>query len=310
MSSLALTSMASSLAPTARPKDPLAKLLPGPLTTLSRLRAERRDRAVRRGVRSRRRRRRTRWTSALTMKAEGGQTVFQTREERDSSELAGSSGGYGFIGAHPAARHSHPGLYVLRVEAQSRIGDRPTVARETVVNVVATPAHRTASPSTSRAPRTRCAGTCRTRAPLRHPRTCGGTRARRRHLPHPRHLAAPVQMTTINSDMMSGIDRAAADRGAHRRRMARRCGSGTRRAGRRRRSISPRTWSSPCFSAAGRRAAIRSQITGVAQRGRRARRAVGRASARAGTDGGAGHDRAGAHRHRAAARRARCASKR
>ena len=32
----------------------------------------------------------------LSLKAEGGQTVFQTREERDSSELAGGPGGYGF----------------------------------------------------------------------------------------------------------------------------------------------------------------------------------------------------------------------
>ena len=64
------------------------------------------------------------------MKAEGGQSVFQSREERDSSELGGSSGGYGFSARIPL-KDIAPGLYVLRVEAQSRVGDRPIgVARD------------------------------------------------------------------------------------------------------------------------------------------------------------------------------------
>ena len=49
-----------------------------------------------------------------TLKAEGGQTVFQTREERDSSELAGGPGGYGFTARVPL-KDVAPGLYVLRV---------------------------------------------------------------------------------------------------------------------------------------------------------------------------------------------------
>ena len=32
---------------------------------------------------------------------EGGQPVFQTREERDSSELQGGPGGYGFVARMP-----------------------------------------------------------------------------------------------------------------------------------------------------------------------------------------------------------------
>ena len=58
-----------------------------------------------------------------TVKAEGGQTVFQTREEHDSSELAGSAGGYGFQARIPLKGFA-PGLYVLRVEAIAQIGDR------------------------------------------------------------------------------------------------------------------------------------------------------------------------------------------
>ena len=76
---------------------------------------------------------------AATVKAEGGQTVFQTREEHDSSELAGSSGGYGFNARFPLKTFA-PGLYVLRVEAITRLGDRPTTAKEIVFRVAAAPA--------------------------------------------------------------------------------------------------------------------------------------------------------------------------
>ena len=62
--------------------------------------------------------------------------MFQTREERDSSELAGSAGGYGFQARIPLKDFA-PGLYVLRVEAIARIGDRPTTAKEIVFRVAA-----------------------------------------------------------------------------------------------------------------------------------------------------------------------------
>ena len=74
-----------------------------------------------------------------TLKAEGGQSVFQTREERDSSELAGGPGGYGFAARMPL-KDVAPGLYVLRVEGKSRLGDQPKAARETVIRVLAPPA--------------------------------------------------------------------------------------------------------------------------------------------------------------------------
>jgi len=73
---------------------------------------------------------------SATVKAEGGQTVFQTRESHDSSELAGSAGGYGF-GARAPLKGFAPGLYVLRVEATSQIGDRPSVSKEIVFRVAA-----------------------------------------------------------------------------------------------------------------------------------------------------------------------------
>jgi hypothetical protein len=137
MSSLALSSATSTIGPTARTKDPLEKMLPGPLTTF-------RDFPVGDEV--------ALFTEiydnsgksphkvdiAATLKAEGGQTVFQTREERDSSELAGSAGGYGFSARIPL-KDVAPGLYVLRVEATNRMGDPLTVSREVVVRVVGGP---------------------------------------------------------------------------------------------------------------------------------------------------------------------------
>jgi hypothetical protein len=74
--------------------------------------------------------------SVASLKAEGGQSVFEAREERDSTELKGSAGGYGFSARVPL-KDVAPGLYVLRVEAQSRLGDRPTAVRETIVRVLA-----------------------------------------------------------------------------------------------------------------------------------------------------------------------------
>jgi hypothetical protein len=73
------------------------------------------------------------------VKAEGGQTVYQTREDHDSSELAGSAGGYGFQARFPLKAFA-PGLYVLRVEGIAQIGDRQTTAKEIVFRVSAVPA--------------------------------------------------------------------------------------------------------------------------------------------------------------------------
>lgn len=136
MSSLALTSAMSGVAPTVRPKDPLEKLLPGPLSSYREFPPSdelaffvevydtiKQPHKV---------------EIAATVKAEGGQTVFQTREERDSSELNGSAGGYGFQARVPL-KTMVPGLYVLRVEATARVGDRETTSREVVFRVLPLP---------------------------------------------------------------------------------------------------------------------------------------------------------------------------
>jgi VWFA-related protein len=137
MSDIALTSALSGAAPTVRPKDPLEKLLPGPLSSYREfapideiaLFTEIYDNV----------KQAHKVEITATVKAEGGQTVFETREEHDSSELAGSAGGYGFQTRVPLKSFA-PGLYVLRVEAITRIGDRPTTAREIVFRVSPMPA--------------------------------------------------------------------------------------------------------------------------------------------------------------------------
>jgi VWFA-related protein len=132
MSDIALTSAMSSATPTIRPKDPLEKLLPGPLTTYREfptadevaLFAEIYDNV----------KQPHKVEINATVKAEGGTTVFQTREERDSADLKGSAGGYGFEARIPLKSFA-PGLYVLRVDATTRVGDRPTTAKEIIFRV-------------------------------------------------------------------------------------------------------------------------------------------------------------------------------
>jgi len=134
MSDIALTSALSGVAPTVRPKDPLEKLLPGPLTSYREFSTTDEVAIFTEIYDNVKQAHKVEITA--TVKAEGGQTVFETREEHDSSELAGSAGGYGFQARIPLKSFA-PGLYVLRVEGLTRIGDRPTTAKEVVFRVSA-----------------------------------------------------------------------------------------------------------------------------------------------------------------------------
>jgi VWFA-related protein len=211
MSSLALTSQLSSAAPTARPKDPLLKLLPGPLSTYRDF-LQNDEIALFTEVYETGGGPAHKVEIALMLQAEGGQTMFQTREERDSSELAGSSGGYGFSARIPL-RDIPPGMYVLRVQAESRIAERTSVSRETIINVLpgiapssttagtpGAPSANTPSPGAPAAPRAAAPGAAAPGAPA--PVTPVAPVA-----PEPAPPMTPVQPATLNSDMMSGIDR-------------------------------------------------------------------------------------------------------
>ncbi len=136
MSDIAVTSAMSGVAPTIRPKDPLEKLLPGPLTTYREFMPSTRSRSSPRSTTTNKQPHKVEITA--TVKAEGGQSVFQTRADHDSSELAGSAGGYGFEARIPLKGFA-PGLYVLRVEGIAQVGDRASVAKEIVFRVAAPP---------------------------------------------------------------------------------------------------------------------------------------------------------------------------
>lgn len=134
MSSLALTSAMSGIAPTIRPKDPLEKLLPGPLSSYREFSPQDEVAFFTEVYDTIKQAHKV--EIAATVKAEGGQTVFQTREERDSSERGGGAGGYGFTARVPL-KDMAPGLYVLRVDATAAVGDRATTSQEVVFRVIA-----------------------------------------------------------------------------------------------------------------------------------------------------------------------------
>ena len=90
MSGLALTSASSGADADDAPKDPLAKLLPGPLTTLSRLRGRRRDGALRRGLRQHRQAGRTRSTSTPRSRPRAGRRC--SRRARNATAASWPAG--------------------------------------------------------------------------------------------------------------------------------------------------------------------------------------------------------------------------
>ena len=64
-----------------------------------------------------------------TVKSDTGTVLFMNEDERASTELQGQRGGYGYTARIPLT-DLPPGLYVLRVEARSRLGNHPAAGRE------------------------------------------------------------------------------------------------------------------------------------------------------------------------------------
>lgn len=70
-----------------------------------------------------------------TVRSDDGREILRQQDERDSKEVQGLRGGYGYTTRVPL-KGLAPGLYVLKVEAQARVGKRATVAREVQFRVV------------------------------------------------------------------------------------------------------------------------------------------------------------------------------
>jgi VWFA-related protein len=64
-----------------------------------------------------------------TVTTDEGKVLFKTEETRDSTDLGGKRGGYGYTTRVPM-KDLALGSYVLKVEAKSRLKDTPVVARE------------------------------------------------------------------------------------------------------------------------------------------------------------------------------------
>jgi len=128
MSGVVLTSAASSRVPTVRPDDELKQVMPAPPVgnrvfpvgdELS-LFAEIYDNAGGSPHKV---------DITTTVTADEGKELFKSEDTRDSSELQGKSGGYGYSTRVPL-QGMPPGLYVLKVEARSRLGQGPTANRQ------------------------------------------------------------------------------------------------------------------------------------------------------------------------------------
>jgi hypothetical protein len=133
MSGVSLTSGAALLGPTMKVKDPLGDFLPGPPTATREFRsddtlmlfAEFYENAGKTQPHS--------LDLVAELRDEGGAVVRESREERSSTEVSGS-GGYGFATRLPL-ENLRPGLYVLHVSGQSRLGDRPSAFRDIAITI-------------------------------------------------------------------------------------------------------------------------------------------------------------------------------
>ena len=70
-----------------------------------------------------------------TVLTDEGKAVFKNEDERDSSELQGAKGGYGYTTRVPLSEIP-PGSYVLNVEARSRLGNNVSTVRQVQFRVV------------------------------------------------------------------------------------------------------------------------------------------------------------------------------
>jgi hypothetical protein len=134
MSGVALTSQSSAAAPVARAKDPLREFLPAPATTAREFTAS--DSLMLFAEIYDNEKTATPHTVDLTatLRADDGRVIKTVTEQRSSTELQGSAGGYGFRPELMLAG-AEPGIYVVRVEARVNAGERPTVSRDIQIRI-------------------------------------------------------------------------------------------------------------------------------------------------------------------------------
>lgn len=133
ISGLVLTSGLASALPTVRADEQLKQVLPGPPVSLRSfpqndeivLFAEVYDND---GAKPHK------VDITTTVTTDEGKVMFKNDEVRDSSDLGGARGGYGYTTKVPM-KDLAPGKYVLKVEGKSRLGNTPAVGREVRIEV-------------------------------------------------------------------------------------------------------------------------------------------------------------------------------
>ena len=72
---------------------------------------------------------------STSLRTDEGREIFRHEDQRSSTELQGGRGGFGYTALVPL-KGAPPGLYVLRVEARSRLDEAQTVSREVQFRIV------------------------------------------------------------------------------------------------------------------------------------------------------------------------------
>ena len=128
ISGLVLTSPAGAAMPSARPDEQMKVVLPGPPMAL-RTFPQNDEIALFAEVYDNEGKSPHKVDITATVTADEGKVMFKADEVRDSSDLGGQRGGYGFTTKIPL-KDLAPGSYVLRVDARSRLAQTPPASRE------------------------------------------------------------------------------------------------------------------------------------------------------------------------------------
>ncbi len=133
ISGLVMTSAASAAMPTAKPDAELRMVLPGPPAG-SRSFAQNDQVALFTDVYDNDVTPAHKVDITTSLTSDDGKVVFKNDEERSTEELGGKPGGFG-IGTTLSLSDFEPGLYVLRVEARSRLGNDVKASREVQIRI-------------------------------------------------------------------------------------------------------------------------------------------------------------------------------
>lgn len=135
MSGVTLTSMAGSALMTAKPDEQLKAVLPAPPIAM-RTFAQNDELAIFTEIYDNSGKAPHKVDIVTSVLTDEGKPVFKVEDVRDSSELGGAKGGYGYTTRVPLSDLA-PGLYVLNLDARSRLGNDIVASRQVQFRVVA-----------------------------------------------------------------------------------------------------------------------------------------------------------------------------